>query len=154
MKTFSYGDVEAYSEEKERRERWNRATIPLIILGIFIIGWVAYGALMVNINSFTLDGYIETTGEVKNDGIHYRAERKGIVSDYRTWNHYNATVGETIVMYYKADKPHTVYIPHEDYTWMLAFPLAVLTLLDLWWLFKMMTPKKKHYIPDEKKENS
>ena len=107
--------------------------------------------MLIKNSKVSLDDYIEITAEVKSDGIHYKGEDfKGIRGDYIIYNRYGYEIGETIVMYYKKDNPFKAYVPHKDDSWMLAFPLAVLTLLDLWWLVKMMTPKKKHYIPQEK----
>ncbi len=150
MRTFSYGDTDTYNEEKERRERWSNVTIPLVLLGVLIIAWIVYGKMMETVNGFSLEGCIEITGKVEEDGIHYKGIKKdGSKSDYRISNSYGYSIGETIVIYQIEGEPENVYVPHTDYSWLLVFPLLLLTGLDVFWIYKVMKPKKKHYIPQE-----
>lgn len=168
MRTFSYEDNDAYNAEKERRERWNNASLPVVFLVLFGICWVLYINAMIAIskNSLVLQGYVEGRGIVTENGITYSVPNmNGIVYDFTVKNTYGYDVGETVTVYYHQFNPNHVDIANKypdeqelkdkrdenDDTWIWAFPLAVLTIADILWLLKVMIPKKKHYIPQEEK---
>lgn len=153
---MEYKNEQEKYEAEEIKEKWEKLTIPLILLLIFVAAWVLWIGYVIS-ETPTLNGWVLAKAERIGAGLQYTVDGKTYVYPVSPGRMDEIPIGAAVNMYYSEEDPmrvrYSITSGEAKSTFtiiMLGVPLLLLTAGVLYWIYRIFKPKEKHYLGEER----